>query len=210
MNFKKFLSVAALSASTMLSQSCLTIEDNKIVCSSSECQPDRTQIFKLGAVMDKYKPLYPSNFSGWVKSGDSIFGQLGDNSMARWSLETADIVWAVPIEHKLAAQVLVNDKSVFAAFIDGSVKKYDLITGKELWNSDLHEYAARPMIAKDGSVFVVTITDKMFKLDASTGKSLWSYDAEKSISSLVVSAGASPLVVGDKVYLGSSKESFYV
>ena len=33
---------------------------------------------------------------------------------------------------------------------------------------------------------------------------MWSYDAEKSVSSLVVSAGASPLVVGDKLYMGSS------
>ena len=196
--------MATFSVQVVLGQSCLTIEKNNIVCERSECEPERTQIFKLGDDRDVSKPLYPSNFSGWVKAGDSIFGQLGENAIARWSLETSDFVWVVPIEQKLAAQVLVKDRSVFAAFKDGKVKKYDLISGKGVWTANLHEYASRPMVSKDDSVFVVTITDKIFKLDISTGKPLWSYDAKKSISSLVVSAGASPLIVGDRVYLGSS------
>ena len=60
------------------------------------------------------------------------------------------------------------------------------------------------MTVKADGLYLVTITDKLFKIDTKTGKALWSYDAEKSVSSLVVSAGASPLVVGDKLYMGSS------
>ena len=84
--------------------------------------------------MDKYKPLYPSNFSRLGKVWKFHLWSNGENAIVRLSLEASDIVWLVPIEHKLAAQILVNDKSVFALLIDGSVKKYDLITGKELWS----------------------------------------------------------------------------
>ena len=84
--------------------------------------------------------------------------------------------------------------------MDGTVKAYDFISGDEKWSVDLHEYVARPMTVKADGLYLVTITDKLFKIDTKTGKALWSYDAEKSVSSLVVSAGASPLVVGDKLY----------
>ncbi|MGH3098611.1 MAG: methanol/ethanol family PQQ-dependent dehydrogenase [Streptosporangiales bacterium] len=126
-------------------------------------------------------------------------------------------IHAGPSTYSFEAAPIVVDGVMFVSGWDGWVWALNAATGQELWR---YKHAIpydtslccgnvnRGVAVANGKVFVVTLNAHLLALDATTGKRVW--DSAYGDVRAGESATVAPLVVKDKVVVGSSGGEFGV
>ena len=88
-----------------------------------------------------------------------------------------------------------------------TVRKVDIDTGEKQWLAQTANLTtAGPSQGADGSIFVATTTGKLYGIAPDTGEIRWIFEISDAPQPDI---HAAPLVVGDRVYVGSKDRKLY-
>jgi outer membrane protein assembly factor BamB len=111
------------------------------------------------------------------------------------------------VGQSVATAAVVGDR-LYASMVSNQVVAADLKTMKKLWTFEpakrAQPFYASPAVSQ-GIVVAGSRDKKVYALDAATGTEKWSFEAADQVD-------ASPVIVGDRVYVGCLSEDghFYV
>lgn len=141
-----------------------------------------------GAAVSDIGVVYFGSNDGWLyaqkKGGQDL-----------WSREIKGQLWGRPL--------WTNDNTVYVASTSKYVHKLDAIDGTPIWQKKLEGITySSPVIDASDTLYIGTTDGILFALDAETGNSRFQFVAKDTIH-------ATPLIVGDKLFVGSTDRSMY-
>jgi outer membrane protein assembly factor BamB len=147
----------------------------------------------------------PQEFASAASDGARVF--IGSSAKTLWALSTRDgsILWNRPLGGAVSGRPLYAGETgmVYVGADDGALYAFDAATGEQRWIYRAHgPIASQPVYANE-SLFVTSGENRVYALDARSGKWMWQYDREAP-ESFTIRGYPSPLVVGNKVYVGFS------
>ena len=106
--------------------------------------------------------------------------------------------------HQRAAAVRRGETGlVYVGADDGGLYAFDAATGEQRWVYRAHGPIASQPVYADASLYFTSGENRVYALDARLGKWKWQYDREAP-ESFTIRGYPSPLVVGNRVYVGFS------
>ena len=140
-------------------------------------------------------------------------------NLAVLEAETGSTIWENTEDKSFritASPAIGEDGIVYTVGGDTLVRAFAVETGLQKWEAPLARTRcmATPALAK-GRLFVPTGDGTLHALDASTGREVWTWqsgEGKASYSPYVrggMGAAASPVVVGETVYLGAADGCLY-
>lgn len=111
--------------------------------------------------------------------------------------------WKIPLTHGVVSPATIFENKVFFTSGNGEVQSVQLETGKVDWTYALRNPVTSAPVAAGTDLFVVTSDDAVLALENQTGKWLWHY-RRRNTTGPSIHGAASPLVVGDSVWVGFS------
>jgi outer membrane protein assembly factor BamB len=147
----------------------------------------------------------PQEFASAVSDGTRVF--VGSSAKVLWAFSARDgaILWNRPLGGAVSGRPLsVGDTGmVYVGADDGALYAFDAASGDQKWLYHAHgPIASQPVYANE-SLYFTSGENRVYALDARSGKWLWQYDREAP-ESFTIRGYPSPLVVGNKVYVGFS------
>jgi outer membrane protein assembly factor BamB len=121
----------------------------------------------------------------------------GDDSVSAIATADGKEIWKIP-SGKLTAPPLVRGGWVILAEA-GKLSARRAADGAQIWEQETGAVIQRPAI-DGGRLFVPTQEGRLIALDLESGKLVWTYQLPASPTE--------PLAIGDRVYVGDSKEFF--
>ncbi|MBI1939935.1 MAG: PQQ-binding-like beta-propeller repeat protein, partial [Acidobacteria bacterium] len=113
------------------------------------------------------------------------------------------LVWTYEAGDSIESSAVIVDGAVFFGSYSGELIALELSSGKVLW-----KYRAKDAIGEsspavqEGRVFACDLSGVVHAVDARSGKGIWTFATKSEIKS-------SPVVVGDRVLIGSYDEHLY-
>ncbi|MEC9072587.1 MAG: PQQ-binding-like beta-propeller repeat protein, partial [Myxococcota bacterium] len=128
-----------------------------------------------------------------------LYGMNPDGS-AKWSpCFIGGEIWAPPL--------VGDDGQLYVMSTSNTVRKVDIDTGQKMWLAQTAELTtAGPSQGADGSIFVATTTGKLYAISPDTGEIRWIFEISDAPQPDI---HAAPLLVGDRVYVGSKDRKLY-
>ena len=147
----------------------------------------------------------PQEFASAATDGTRVF--IGSSAKVLWALSARDgsILWNQPLHGTISGRPLYCAETglVYVGADDGSLSAFDAASGEQRWVYAAHgPIASQPVFAGD-SLYVTSGENRVYALEARTGKWRWQYDREAP-DSFTIRGYPSPLVVGNRVYVGFS------
>lgn len=119
--------------------------------------------------------------------------------------QNGEIAWRKNTDINFSSTPVVEGDDIIIGTSDAKVVSFNAITGKVNWKSNVTgEVLATPTV-KDGVIYIHTLDGKVNALDKNTGNKIWQHGTNSP--TLVLRKSGSPVVIGDKVLLGSSSGS---
>lgn len=142
----------------------------------------------------------------WVASpliiGEQIFAPNSDGSLYVLTLDGL-LDWKVDTGGELWAQPATNGTLVFIPSLDHFLYAYDIAGKKLAWSIDLKGSLVNSAILDEaGDLYIGNIAGQLYKIRANDGRILNEITLKGGIWS-------TPLIVGEKIYLGDQKGNFY-
>jgi len=131
----------------------------------------------------------------FAPSGDTFLYTLDLAGNLRWSYETADALWSLPV---------TDGKTVFLSAMDHHVYALNPENGNLIWKSEELGGAlvGNPTLSDKGALYVGTLNSELVALDTSTGKVLWRTPAEGWVWS-------GPALDGETLYFGDMEGNVF-
>jgi outer membrane protein assembly factor BamB len=147
----------------------------------------------------------PQEFASAASDGTRVF--IGSSAKVLWALSARDgsILWSHPLGGTISGRPLYCDETgmVYVGADDGSLTAFDAASGEQRWVYMAHgPIASQPVFSGD-SLYVTSGENRVYAIEARTGKWRWQYDRE-SPDSFTIRGYPSPLVIGNRVYVGFS------
>jgi outer membrane protein assembly factor BamB len=178
----------------------LAWEDNSVGEKILHGQWSSPAVGKIGDVIQVVSP----QGDGWVRGYEAVSGK------KLWEFDTnpKDSVWP-KTRNELISTPIIVDNIVYIAngqdpehgegighlyAIDGT-KRGDITQSGRLWHYDKIRRSISTGALKDGILYYADFSGFLHALDAKTGKPYWVHD-------MLAAMWGSPVVVGDKVYMG--------
>ncbi|HEY1584198.1 MAG TPA: PQQ-binding-like beta-propeller repeat protein [Polyangia bacterium] len=147
----------------------------------------------------------PQEFASAASDGTRVF--VGSSAKVLWALSARDgsILWNHPLGGTISGRPLyaADNGAVYVGSDDGALYAFDAASGAERWVYRAHGPIASQPVYADGTLYVTSGENRVYALDARTGKWKWQYDREAP-ESFTIRGYPSPLVVGNRVYVGFS------
>ncbi len=141
---------------------------------------------------------------GWVRGYDAVSGK----RLWWFDMNPKDSVWPKTRNEVISTPVIYDNKVYIANGQDpehgegvghlyaiDATKRGDITESGRIWHFDKIRRSVSTGALKDGLLYYSDFSGFLHCLDAATGKEYWQYDA-------LAAVWGSPMVIGDKVYLG--------
>jgi outer membrane protein assembly factor BamB len=113
----------------------------------------------------------------------------------KWVEEIGGEIWGRPL--------VASDGFVYVASTSKYVTRVDSTTGQQIWSTKTEGLSySSPVEGPNGYIYIGTTGGKVFCLDPEDGHVRWAYQVGDSIH-------GTPLIVGKKLFIGSTDRSFY-
>ncbi len=109
---------------------------------------------------------------------------------------TGDVQWQTRVGGALPSHPVLGDGLVYVSSFDGNVHALDIASGEAQWTAPASDWVWGAPALADGVLFYSDIQGNLYAADAQTGEQLWTIATNTSVQT-------SPVVVGDKLYIGS-------
>ena len=147
----------------------------------------------------------PQEFASAASDGTRVF--VGSSAKVLWALSAKDgsILWNRPLGGTISGRPLYAPETgaVYVGADDGALHAFDAATGDERWVYHAHGPIASQPVYADDTLYVTSGENRIYAIEARTGKWKWQYDREAP-ESFTIRGYPSPLVVGNRVYVGFS------
>lgn len=151
--------------------------------------------------------------SGVAVSDDKAFVGSNDGKLLALQKDTGKILWRKQMVSQILATPVVSDKLVIVKTVDGAVNGVNMADGKLIWRYRQHQplfilrSTGGPAV-KHGLVVLGFPNGSVAALDAKNGHPVWKQMLAEpkiggSIVQQLVDVDATPVIVGDTVYLAS-------
>ncbi len=132
--------------------------------------------------------------------GDRLFTSDQNGLIIATDAKTDKRIWRNYLHMGATSGIALQGNKLVVGTTDAKIIALNTRDGSIIWQQTIsNQVLAKPTIS-NGLVLVRTIDDEVFALDANTGKQRWVYVG--NAPDLVLRAGASPMVVEDKVVAG--------
>ena len=150
-------------------------------------------------------------WGGNLDNTHSAWGESGINAETVGGLQTK---WAFTTAGDVSATPTVSAGSVYVPDWGGYLYRIDAETGKAIWSHKVSEYTGistsltrnSPALGTEEAVFGDQASATVMSVSKATGALLWKTTVDSSVGAIITT---SPVIVGDRVYLGvaSNQES---
>lgn len=120
-----------------------------------------------------------------------------------------DAIWSFNAGAKIRSTAVTTDSLVIFGTEAGRLYALDRQTGTEQWSLDAGGAISTELLLADGKVIFLTFTGKVMAVDAATGTQVWSVATGAEFYRGYGHHLASALLVGERVYIGSSSGKLY-
>ncbi|HVL13355.1 MAG TPA: PQQ-binding-like beta-propeller repeat protein [Gemmata sp.] len=160
------------------------------------------------------KKLWAAQVDGPINAATAVVGDrafatgCSDGILHVIDLKTGKELGSIDLVGQSVATGAVAGERVYASMVSNQVVAADLKTMKKLWTFEpakrAQPFHSSPAVAQ-GFVVAGSRDKKVYALDAATGAEKWSLETQGQVD-------ASPVIVGDRVYVGCLSEDghFYV
>lgn len=194
-------------------QSCTTVEDYMLGKDNTpKPQPLKEITPKVNLTKKWSAPVGQAHKSNaYLKLKPVVKGSIiytADLSGQVQAINTSDakVRWSKKLEHNIVSGPTVADNVLAVTTEASTLVLLDAANGKPLWEKKVSgEVLAKPLIRK-GKVIVKTIDGNTYAFDVAKGEKIWL--VSHGAPSLILKAGSSPAIAGDKVLLGYSDGKF--
>lgn len=163
---------------------------------------------KLYAIVDG-TPIWsvPTGGEVWSSATIGIGNTVYFGSNDGWVYavkDGGDTLWELELEGQIWGRLLLEDDlSLYIASTSKHVRKVSALDGSTIWDVKLAGMTySSPVRDADGTVYVGTTTGQVFALDPETGATRFVIGLEDTIH-------ATPLLAGDRLYIGTTGRSLY-
>ncbi len=175
-------------------------EDNSVGGNILHGQWSTPTVGEIGGVVQ----VIHAQGDGWVRGFEAETGEM------LWEFDTnpKDSEWPKTRNELIATPVISKDRIYIANGQDpehgegtghmyaiDATKRGDLTEKGRIWHYDKIRRSISTAAIKDGLVYITDFSGFFHCLDAETGEPYWVYD-------LLAAVWASPMIIGDKVYIG--------
>jgi len=178
----------------------LAWEDNSVGDRILHGQWSSPAVGKIGDVVQ----LVSGQGDGWVRGYEASSGK----KLWEFDLNPKDSVWPKTRNEVISTPIIVDNVVYIANGQDPEhgegighlyaidpTKRGDITKSGLIWHFDKIRRSISTGAYKDGILYYSDFSGFLHALDAKTGKPYWSHD-------MLAAVWASPVVIGDKVYLG--------
>ena len=126
------------------------------------------------------------------------------NSGSLWKVDSVlvDVTRKIPLDDKVVANSLIVDDVIYVPYQNGGLSARSLVDYREIWRFHTKEGIwAKPLLAGD-MIIAPSVDHHLYALDRGSGQLIWSLDMGGSVAS-------TPLLVNDRLYVGSFNKSFF-
>src|SRR5271168_1245210 len=141
---------------------------------------------------------------GWVRGYDAMTGK----RLWWFDMNPKDSVWP-KTRNEVISTPVISDNKVYIAngqdpehgegvghlYAIDATKRGDITESGRIWHFDKIRRSVSTGALKDGLLYYADFSGFLHALDAATGKEYWQHD-------MLAAVWGSPMVIGDKVYLG--------
>ena len=178
----------------------LVWEDNSVEDRILHGQWSQPSIGDIGGV----RMVVHAQGDGWVRGYEAVTGK------KLWEFDTnpKDSVWPKTRNEVISTPVIVDNvvyiangqdpehgEGVGHAYAIDGTKRGDITVSGKIWQYDKIRRSISTPAVKDGLIYLSDFSGFLHCLDAKTGKEYWTHDMFAAI-------WASPMLIGDKIYLG--------
>ena len=178
----------------------LVWEDNSVEDRILHGQWSQPSIGDIGGV----RQVVHAQGDGWVRGYEAVSGK------KLWEFDTnpKDSVWPKTRNEVISTPVIVDNvvyiangqdpehgEGVGHAYAIDGTKRGDITVSGKIWQYDKIRRSISTPAVKDGLIYLSDFSGFLHCLDAKTGKEYWTHDMFAAI-------WASPMLIGDKIYLG--------
>jgi outer membrane protein assembly factor BamB len=178
----------------------LAWEDNSVGDRILHGQWSSPAVGKIGDVVQ----LVSGQGDGWVRGYEATSGK----KLWEFDLNPKDSVWPKTRNEVISTPIIVDNviyiangqdpehgEGVGHLYAIDPTKRGDITKSGLIWHFDKIRRSISTGAYKDGILYYSDFSGFLHALDAKTGKPYWSHD-------MLAAVWASPVVIGDKVYLG--------
>lgn len=140
-------------------------------------------------------PVVGADQSIYFGSNDEWLYAVKQDGQPKWVEEIGGEIWGRPM--------VASDGFVYVASTSKYVTKLNPTTGQQQWATKTEGLSySSPVEGPNGYIYIGTTGGKVFSLDPEDGHVLWAYQLGDSIH-------ATPLIIGKKLFIGSTDRNFY-
>ena len=178
----------------------LVWEDNSVGEKILHGQWSSPAVGKIGDVTQ----LVSGQGDGWVRGYDAVSGK----KLWEFDLNPKDSVWPKTRNEVISTPIIIDNivyiangqdpehgEGVGHLYAIDPTKTGDITKTGLIWHYDKIRRSISTGAYKDGILYYADFSGFLHALDAKTGKPYWTHD-------MLAAVWASPMIVGDKVYLG--------
>jgi polyvinyl alcohol dehydrogenase (cytochrome) len=145
----------------------------------------------------------------WGGNLEDTHSSAAEHSINTGNVHTLTTKWAFTTAGDVSATPTIEGKSLYVPDWGGFLYKIDTETGKAMWSHKVSEYTGNanslsrnsPAIGRDRLIFGDQAAGTVIAVDKMHGSLLWTATVDTSAGAVITS---SPLIVGDRVYVGVS------
>jgi outer membrane protein assembly factor BamB len=178
----------------------LVWEDNSVEDRILHGQWSQPSVGDIGGV----RQVVHAQGDGWVRGYEPLTGK------KLWEFDTnpKESVWPKTRNEVISTPVIVDNvvyiangqdpehgEGVGHAYAIDATKRGDITVSGKIWQYDKIRRSISTPAVKDGLIYLSDFSGFLHCLDAKTGKEFWTHDMFAAI-------WASPMLIGDKIYLG--------
>lgn len=111
-----------------------------------------------------------------------------------------DVIWENHLKVNVGGGLAANDSLLFLGTLEGEIIAVNKSDGEVAWRTQVSSEIVSNPSANNEVVVTLAIDGRVFALDIASGEKVWTYDHPVPV--LTLRSNASPLIVGDELYIG--------
>ncbi len=133
-----------------------------------------------------------------------IFAGASDGGFSCLDASSGAVRWRSQSKGPIDSQPLVLHEMVYVGSVDGMISAHRTRDGALIWSYRVPGSVEGKLVVSGDKLLAATDTNTLTCLNAQTGAFLWTYRRDVPTDRFQVKGVSSPMVVGDRVYIGFS------